>query len=59
MGRRRKRIDIISKELAQEAYRALEIYTLLANSRCVPKEISSFSKNMLGRLGKKIQDTHK
>jgi len=37
----------------------LEIYTLLANSRCVPKEISSFSKNMLGRLGKKIQDTHK
>ena len=69
MGRRRKRIDIISKELAQEAYkaytgkkdykRALEIYTLLENSRCVPKEISSFSKNMLGRLGKKIQDTHK
>ena len=69
MERRRKRIDIISQELAQEAYKAytgkkdykkaLEIYTLLANSRCVPKENSSFSKNMLGRLGKKIQDTHK
>ena len=39
--------------------RALEIYSLLAESKCVPKDISNFSKNMLSRLGKKIQDTHR
>ena len=69
MRRRYERISLISKELSQEAYkayagkrdykRALEIYCLLAESKCVPKEISSFSKNMIGRLSKKIEDTHK
>lgn len=69
MERRAKRINQISKDLAEEAYkayagkrdykRALEIYCLLAESKCVPKEISSFSKNMMGRLSKKIEDTHK
>lgn len=69
MEKRAQRINEISKELAEEAYksyagkrdykRALEIYTLLAESKCVPKEISNFSKNMIGRLGKKIEDTHR
>lgn len=68
MERRAKRINEISKNLAVEAYkayagkrdykRALEIYYLLAESKCVPKEISNFSKNMMGRLSKKIEDTH-
>ena len=39
--------------------RALEIYSLLSTSKCIPKEISNFSKNMLERLGKKIEDTHR
>ena len=69
MKKRYERINQISKGLSEEAYkaytgkkdykRALEIYTLLADSKCVPDDISNFSKNMLGRLGKKIQDTHK
>lgn len=68
MERRAKRINEISKKLVEEAYksyagkkdykRALEIYCLLAESKCIPKEISNFSKNMMGRLGKKISDTH-
>ena len=68
MERRAKRINEISKKLVEEAYksyagkkdykRALEIYCLLAESKCIPKEISNFSKNMVGRLGKKISDTH-
>lgn len=68
MERRAKRINEICKNLAEEAYkayagkrdykRALELYCLLAESKCVPKEISNFSKNMMGRLSKKIQDTH-
>lgn len=68
MERRAKRINEISKNLAEEAYkaytgkrdykRALEIYCLLAESKCVPKEISNFSKNMMSRLSKKIEDTH-
>lgn len=69
MKRRAERINTISKELSEEAFkaysgkrdykRALEIYCLLSQSKCVPKEISNFSKNMLGRLNKKIEDTHK
>ena len=69
MKRRFKRINEISKNLAEEAYkaytckkdykRALEIYSLLSTSKCIPKEISNFSKNMLERLGKKIEDTHR
>ena len=68
MKKRAKRINEISKNLAEEAYkaytgkkdykRALEIYSLLSTSKCIPKEISNFSKNMLERLGKKIEDTH-
>lgn len=68
MERRAKRINEISRNLAEEAFkaysgkrdykRALEIYCLLADSKCVPKEISNFSKNMIGRLSKKIEDTH-
>ena len=69
MKRRFKRIKEISKNLAEEAAkaytgkkdykRALEIYSLLSTSKCIPKEISNFSKNMLERLGKKIEDTHR
>ena len=69
MKRRFKRINEISKNLAEEAYkaytgkkdykRALEMYSLLSTSKCIPKEISNFSKNMLERLGKKIEDTHR
>ena len=69
MKRRFKRINEISKNLAEEAYkaytgkkdykRALEIYSLLSTSKCIPEEISNFSKNMLERLGKKIEDTHR
>ena len=69
MKRRFKRINEISKNLAEEAYkaytgkkdykRALEIYSLLSTSKCIPKEISNFSKNMIERLGKKIEDTHR
>ena len=69
MKRRFKRINEISKNLAEEAYkaytgkkdykRALEIYSLLSTSKRIPKEISNFSKNMLERLGKKIEDTHR
>ena len=69
MKRRFKRINEISKNLAEEAYkaytgkkdykRALEIYSLLSTSKCIPKEISNFSKNMLERLGKKIEDKNR
>lgn len=68
MKRRSERINKICSQLAEEAFkaysgkrdykRALEIYTLLAQFKCVPKEISNFSKNMLGRLNKKIENTH-
>ena len=66
MKRRFDRISIVSKELSQEAYkaytgkrdykRAIEIYVLLAESMCVPDDISNFSKNMMGRLSKKIDE---
>ena len=66
MKRRFDRISIASKELSQEAYkaytgkrdykRAIEIYVLLAESMCVPDDISNFSKNMIGRLSKKIDE---
>ncbi|QJA08084.1 hypothetical protein HF520_03605 [Romboutsia sp. CE17] len=66
MKRRFDRISIASKELSQEAYkaytgkrdykRAIEIYVLLAESMCVPDDISNFSKNMMGRLSKKIDE---
>ena len=66
MKRRFDRISIASKELSKEAYkaysgkrdykRAIEIYILLAESMCVPGDISNFSKNMMGRLSKKIDE---
>ena len=68
MERRARRINEISSNLAEEAYkayagkrdykRALEIYCLLAESKCVPRQISNFSKNMMVRLSKKIEDSH-
>lgn len=66
MIRRHEQIVKASKELAEEAFksyagkrdykRALEIYTILATYKCIPEEISNFSKNMLGRLSKKIEE---
>ena len=60
MKRRYERISKICKDLSEEAFksyagkrdykRALEIYSLLATSDCVP------SDNMLGRLNKKIEE---
>lgn len=66
MRRRYEQITVASKGLAEEAFksysgkrdykRAVEIYCLLAESVCVPRDISYFSKNMLGRLSKKIEE---
>jgi len=66
LKRRYERISEVCQELSEEAFkayagkrdykRALEIYALLATSQCVPKDISNFSKNMLGRLNKKIEE---
>ncbi|SCH41153.1 MULTISPECIES: hypothetical protein [unclassified Romboutsia] len=66
MKRRYERISIASKDLSKEAYkayagkkdykRAIEIYLLLAESKCVPDDISNFAKNMMGRLSKKIDE---
>ena len=59
MKKRAERINEISVMLAEEAYkaytgkkdykRALEIYSMLATYKCIPK-------NMMSRLGKKIED---
>ncbi len=66
MIRRHEQIVKASKELAEEAFksyagkrdykRALEIYSILATYKCIPEDISNFSKNMLGRLSKKIEE---
>lgn len=66
MQRRYERISIASNKLSQEAYkaytgkkdykRAIEIYILLAEFKCVPDDISNFAKNMMGRLSKKIDE---
>ena len=66
LKRRYENISKASKELAEEAYkaytgkkdykRAIGIYALLAESNCVPDDISNFAKNMLGRLSKKIEE---
>lgn len=66
MKRRYEKITEVSKSLAEEAFRsyagkkdykrALEIYTILATYNCIPEDISNFSKNMLGRLSKKIEE---
>ena len=61
MKRRYERISKICKDLSEEAFksyagkrdykRALEIYSLLATSDCVPSDISNFSKNILQNAG--------
>lgn len=66
MRRRYETISKVCKDLSEQAFksysgkrdykRALEIYTLLATYNCVPRDISNFSKNMLGRLNKKIEE---
>ena len=66
MRRRYEKISKVCQALSEEAFksyagkrdykRALEIYTLLATTDCVPRDISNFSKNMLGRLNKKIEE---
>ncbi len=66
MIRRHEQIVKASKALAEEAFKAyagkrdykkaLEIYSILATYKCIPEDISNFSKNMLGRLNKKIED---
>lgn len=66
MIRRHEQIVKVSKELAKEAFnayagkrdykRALEIYSILATYKCIPEDISNFSKNMLSRLSKKIEE---
>lgn len=69
MQRRHDRMELVSKDLAEEAFkayagkkdykRALEIYTILAINKGVPEDIARFSQNMLGKLNKKIEDTKK
>lgn len=66
MRRRYEQITNASRYLAEEAFRsytakkdykrAIEIYTILATYICIPLEISNFSKNMLSRLSKKIEE---
>lgn len=66
MRRRYEKINRTCKDLAEEAYkaytgkkdykRALEIYTVLSTYTCIPKDISNFSKNMMARLSKKIEE---
>lgn len=66
MRRRYEQINKASKDLAEEAFKAyagkkdykkaIEIYSILATYICIPESISDFSKNMLGRLSKKIEE---
>lgn len=66
MRRRYEQITESSKSLAEEAFksytgkkdykRSIEIYTILATFVCIPEDISNFSKNMLARLSKKIEE---
>ena len=66
MRRRYEQINKASKDLAEDAFkaytgkknykRAIEIYSILATYTCIPESISDFSKNMLGRLSKKIEE---
>lgn len=66
MKRRYNQINKAAKELAEEAFkaysgkrdykRAVEIYCILAEYQCIPEDISNFSKTMLGRLSKKIEE---
>ncbi|MGL6107120.1 hypothetical protein [Romboutsia sp.] len=66
MRRRYDQITEVSKALAEDAFksytgkkdyrRAIEIYTMLATFTCIPQDISNFSKNMLAKLNKKIDE---
>lgn len=66
LRRRYEQISSASKDLAEEAFksyagkrdykRAIEIYSILSTYTCIPKDISDFSKNMLSRLSKKIEE---
>lgn len=66
MRRRYERMQIISKGLAEEAFksytgkkdykRAIHCYTILSTSIGVPEDIARFSKNMLARLNKKFEE---
>ncbi|MEG2787015.1 MAG: hypothetical protein RR942_04255 [Romboutsia sp.] len=69
MKKRYERMQIACKSLSEEAFksyagkkdykRAIECYTILATSVGVPTDIAKFSKNMLGRLNKKIEENSK
>lgn len=66
MRRRYERMQIICKDLSEEAFksyagkkdykRAIHYYTVLATSMGVPADIASFANNMLARLNKKIEE---
>ena len=66
MRRRYERMKIISKDLAEEAFKsytgkkdykqAIHCYTILSTSIGVPEDIARFSKNMLARLNKKFEE---
>ncbi len=66
MKRRYERMQKICKDLSEEAFkaytgkkdykRAIECYTILSTSIGVPNDIAKFSKNMLARLNKKIEE---
>ncbi|MGL5328472.1 MAG: hypothetical protein ACRDD7_04325 [Peptostreptococcaceae bacterium] len=66
MKRRFERITLVSKDLSKEAFkaysgkkdykRAIQLYALLAESLCVPDDISNFAKSMMIRLSKKIEE---
>lgn len=66
MRRRHEQINKASKDLAEDAFkaytarkdykRAIEIYSMLATYTCIPESISDFSKNMLSRLSKKMEE---
>ncbi|RDY26927.1 hypothetical protein CHL78_011365 [Romboutsia weinsteinii] len=66
MLRRYNRISEVCKDLAEQAFKAytgkkdykkaIAIYCILSESICVPKDIGDFSKTMLARLSKKIED---
>ena len=42
--------------MKKRAERINEISVMLATYECIPKNISNYSKNMMSRLGKKIED---
>ena len=66
MKRRYERMQKICKDLSEEGFkayagkkdykRAIECYTILSTSIGVPNDIAKFSKNMLARLNKKIEE---